>query len=104
MPSIQNVLDAIRSLLNRFEEFKRELNTYYVGKEAFKIYWEVVNKDINNLVDKIREFEKEIRMLIKKDADQDVQTAKVKVKVAVIIGISTLIGGAIIGGVISRLI
>lgn len=91
------ILQLIKELNERFDSLGRELRELSLSKESFNIYWNTIERDLRNLGDKIRILESKTLELASVNAEQDVKSAKISVKVGYIIGGASLLLGAIIG-------
>lgn len=91
------ILQLIKDLNEKFDVLSNESRNLYLNKESFNIYWNTVERDLRNLGDKIRSLENRTVKLVSDNAQQDIKSAKMSVKVGFIIGSASLITGALLG-------
>lgn len=103
---IINGLKAIlKSLKENQESLIERLNNLdeeYVKLGEWKIYHEIISRDLQNLGDKIRDVEATVELLRRENNTQNLQLNTIKTKVATIVGIVGGLGG--IGAIIWKVI
>lgn len=87
-----------QSLQNRLDA----LDEKYVLLGEWKIYHEILNRDLRNLGDKIREVERNLELIRRENNKQNLQLNTISTKVATILGIVGGLGG--LGAILWKLI
>lgn len=99
---ILNTLNTILENLNHIHSDIAKFDEKYLRSESWEIYHSMINKDLNNLGCKIREFEETIKNITNINQRQDIAFTKLSTKVATILGIIGGLSG--VGAIIAYLI
>lgn len=90
---LREIIGGLRRILSEIQSLKDDLRGEFVSREAFDIYFQQLNKDLNNLGEKIRSVEKSTKELERHNVKQDLQVNTITVKIATILGIAGGLGG-----------
>jgi len=93
LDGLKKILIELHTTQQKLEDRLSQLDEKYVLIREWRIYHDIINRDLKNLGDKIREVEKQVKSINEKNQKQDIEHTKLATKIGTIIGLLGGLGG-----------
>jgi hypothetical protein len=96
---MRHISDQLKVITSRLDP---ESHSSHLTREAWGIYYEQINKDLNNLGDKVREIEGRVRGVEDDNNRQDIAHTKISTRVAILMSTGAALVGAILSLIVAK--